>query len=266
MAHADAVGAFVPTWCRGEIVVELVQTTDEGFVTTGALGGEFAIAEIHLAPVIDADVGALQGGRSIAGTPDPVAQLDVTKGDRFFAAVVAVMPLVHRTADEGQAAAIAIGVLLPVPPFKEIELHLAGIEIQRVDVLIRQITEAVAHHRGKQLCITPSRRLLLLGAGWRDRNQKGEPSDGHPEGAPHQPSPGARCAGLWSRSLCTLIQARRNLRGRCGRTFGSGSTVSSATTHCSDDLSAGNPPVKQPKAGKTSRGIDLTSEKQGNRI
>ena len=38
LAHADAVGALVAAGSGGEVVVELVQTTDEGFVAAARSG------------------------------------------------------------------------------------------------------------------------------------------------------------------------------------------------------------------------------------
>ena len=82
------------------------------------------------------------------------------------------MALIHRAAHEGQAAAIAVGVLLAVPAFKEIELNLARVEIEGVNVFVGQVAEAVAHHQSQQFAVGGCGDLLPFGTEGQSQSKR----------------------------------------------------------------------------------------------
>ena len=96
LAHADAVGPFVALWSNLKIVVETVQTTDEGVVTARALVCKSAEAEVNLPVMANADVGPLDRCCSVATLPDSGAELQITQWNGDFLPADVDVPLVHR--------------------------------------------------------------------------------------------------------------------------------------------------------------------------
>ncbi len=109
----------------------------------GALGGELAVAELHLAVAADADEGPLASRRAVAAAPHAGAELDVAQGNGDLLAAVIDMPFVHRPRHVGQGGAVFKGVLLAIPALQQIQLHLAGIEIEGVNLLIGPVAEGI---------------------------------------------------------------------------------------------------------------------------
>ena len=179
LPHRDAVGAAVLRGRRFQVVVDAVQPADEGVVEGGALGGEFAVAEVHPAVMADPDEGALAGSGAVAATPDAGSQLQIPERDGDLAAIGIDMALVHRARHIGQGGGVAIGLLLAVPTLQQIDAHLAGVEIEGVHLRIRSVAEG--QPIGGKCAVVAA---ALLRQRRCDRHQEGQGPYGHADGEP----------------------------------------------------------------------------------
>ncbi len=116
-----------------------MQSTDEGLVGAAVVIGEFPEAEINAAVVADADEGALARGGAVAAAPHPRTELQITEGNGDLLPAVINVALVHRPGDVGQGGDVFVRVLLPVPALQQPEAHLAGIEIEGIDLVIGDV-------------------------------------------------------------------------------------------------------------------------------
>jgi len=185
LPHADAVGPLVGLRWRLEIVVKAVEPTDEGVVEAGALIGQFAVAEIDAAVVLDADEGPLPGCRTVAPLPDTTAELEVPQGNRDLPSGAVDMALVHRPGHITEGGTVLISVQLSIPALQQPETNPARIEGQGIHLIVGDVVEGFPLPAAVPLLglITDQRR-----AGGRGRGD-GDQAAHHDNGSQQQPSP-----------------------------------------------------------------------------
>ena len=110
LPHADAVGALVARRRILEIVVEAVESADEGVVTTGLGLRQLAVAEIDAAVVTNSNEGPLTGRRAVAPLPDATTELEISERNGDFPPGTVHMPLIHRTGHIGEGGAVLEGI------------------------------------------------------------------------------------------------------------------------------------------------------------
>ena len=173
LPHADAVSALVLRWFRLEVVVDAVQTADEGVVELFPFGCEFAVAEVNPSVVADAEERPLARSAAVGTTPDASTKLEISEGHGGGGSLLAVA-LIHRAGDEGQGAGIGKGFLLPIPALQQVELNGAGIDVEAEGLAVGRVAEgscSLATGFGPGGGVGGAHRRASLGKGRRNRHQ-----------------------------------------------------------------------------------------------
>ena len=79
LTHADAVSTLVGVWWIFQIVVEAVQTANEGVVAVAASVCELPIAKVNAAIFLDSNKSALTRGGAIPPLPNLGAKLQIAE-------------------------------------------------------------------------------------------------------------------------------------------------------------------------------------------